>query len=376
MFEIIKKSKETRARKGIMRTAHGEVNTPVFMPVATQGTVKTVSSEELKKIGTHLFVSNAYHLYLRPGAKLINSAGGLHKYINWDRSILTDSGGFQVYSLSTLRKITKEGVKFQSHIDGSSHLFTPESVMDLQMELGSDIMMCFDECVPYPSTYEYAKNSMEMTIDWAKRCKKQFVESKTERVNKKQFLFGIVQGSTYLDLRKESALRTIEIDFDGYALGGLAVGEPADITNEIVVNTAPLLPEDKPRYAMGVGTPEELWAYIENGIDVFDCVLPSRNGRNGQALTFSGKVNIRNAQYSNDFGPLDEGCSCPVCTEYSRSFIHHLFRSGELLSLRLLTLHNLFFMLKLINLISTSIDEDNFLSQKEKFFDKYKGNNR
>ncbi|OGS17681.1 MAG: tRNA guanosine(34) transglycosylase Tgt [Elusimicrobia bacterium RIFOXYA2_FULL_40_6] len=371
MFQITKKSKNTRARTGKIITSHGEVSTPVFMPVATQGTVKTISNDELRKIGTELFIANTYHLYLRPGMEIIKQSGGLHKFINWERSIITDSGGFQVYSMSELRKISTEGVSFQSHIDGSTHFFSPENVIDIQIKLGTDIMMCFDECPPYPSTYDYTKSSMELTLNWAKRCKQQLMNSDVERPNLKQLIFGIVQGSTHMDLRKESALRTVDLDFDGYAIGGLAVGEPQEISQEIIDKIAPLLPENKPRYAMGIGTPEEIWSYIEQGIDMFDCVLPTRNGRNGQALTFSGKLNIRNAEYAKDFRPLDEDCTCPVCVEYSRAYIHHIFRCGELLSLKLLSLHNVFFMLKLTDLIKKSILEDNFDQEKVKFIGNY-----
>ncbi|MBU0952233.1 MAG: tRNA guanosine(34) transglycosylase Tgt [Elusimicrobia bacterium] len=373
MFQIITKSKNTKARIGKITTSHGEVSTPVFMPVATQGTVKTISNDELRKIGTELFIANTYHLYLRPGLEIIKLSGGLHKFINWERSIITDSGGFQVYSMADLRKISSEGVSFQSHVDGSTHFFSPESVVDIQIKLGTDIMMCFDECPPYPSTYDYTKNSMELTLNWAKRCKSQLMNSDVERPNQKQLIYGIIQGSTYLDLRKESALRTIDLDFDGYAIGGLAVGEPQEISQEIIDKITPLLPENKPRYAMGIGTPEEIWSYVEQGIDMFDCVLPTRNGRNGQALTFSGKLNIRNAEYAKDFRPLEVGCKCPVCVEYSRAYIHHISRCGELLSLKLLSLHNVFFMLKLTDLIKKSILEGNFNQEKAKFIENYLG---
>ncbi|OGS24324.1 MAG: tRNA guanosine(34) transglycosylase Tgt [Elusimicrobia bacterium RIFOXYB2_FULL_48_7] len=371
MFEIIKKSKENNARAGKIITSHGEVSTPVFMSVATQAAVKTISNEELRAIGTELFIANTYHLYLRPGMDTIEAAGGLHKFMNWERSIITDSGGFQVYSMSELRKISAEGVEFQSHIDGSTHFFSPEKVIDIQIQLGTDIMMCFDECPPYPSTRDYAKKSLDLTLDWAKKCKDQLMNSPLRRVNAKQRLFGIVQGSTYMDLRRESAQKTIDLDFDGYAIGGLAVGEPQEISKDVVEKIAPLLPENKPRYAMGVGTPEEIWEYVERGIDMFDCVLPTRNGRNGQALTFSGKLNIKNARYARDFGPLDNGCECPVCAEYTRAYIHHLFRCGELLSLKLLSLHNLYFMLKLMKLIRIAVIEDNFTQSKVEFMEKY-----
>ncbi len=373
-FEILKNSKDSKARIGIFKTSHGEITTPVFMPVATQGTVKTISNTELHKIGVEIFVANTYHLYLRPGIQIIKKAQGLHKFINWNKSILTDSGGFQIYSLATLRKITDEAVEFQSHLDGSSHFFTPEKVIELQYEFGSDIIMCLDECNSYPCTYDYAKVSLERTIRWAKRCKEKFIQLYENSENKKQLLFGIIQGSTYLDLRKESTLKTLEIDFDGYAIGGLAVGEPKEVTLEIVKEISPMLPENKIRYAMGVGTPEEIWQFVEQGIDMFDCVIPTRNGRNGQALTSIGKLNIKNSEFRDDFAPLDPSCNCPVCKEYSRAYIHHLFHAGELLSLRLLTLHNLFFMLKLLKLIKDSIKTGTFLKEKKNFLEKYCNN--
>jgi queuine tRNA-ribosyltransferase len=366
---ILKKSSDTGARAGKIITGHGEVDTPVFMPVATSAAVKTVSNEELRGLGAQMFVSNTYHLYLRPGIEVIKAAGGLHRFMNWDRSILTDSGGYQVYSMSTIRKITEEGVKFQSHIDGSPHMFTPEFATELQLLLGSDIAMCFDECAPYPCTYDYAGQSMEMTLRWAERCKRTFVSLKPQ--GSSSMLFGITQGSTYRDLRIESAKKTVDIGFDGYAVGGLAVGEPDEVTREIVSYVTPLLPEDKPRYAMGVGSIGQVWDCIENGIDVFDCVLPTRNGRNGHAFTFSGKINLKNARFQRDFVPVEEDCGCPACMEYTRAYIHHLFRAGELLALRLLSLHNIYFMLKFFSFVRKSISENRFLEAKKEFYSKY-----
>ncbi|MDI6641823.1 MAG: tRNA guanosine(34) transglycosylase Tgt [Elusimicrobiota bacterium] len=379
MFRIEKKCSKTRARTGKISTQHGEISTPVFMPVGTQGTVKTISNNELIELNTEIFVTNTYHLYLRPGIKVIKDSGGLHKFIGWNRPLLTDSGGYQVYSLADLRKITTDGVEFQSHIDGSQHFFSPESVIEMQKDLGADIVMCFDDCAPYPSSYDYAKESMERTLQWARRSKKA-VSSKQSAISEKkncelstvnrQLLFGIIQGSTYIDLRKVSAIKTVELNFDGYALGGLSVGEPKEVRLEIIENILPLLPAEKPRYAMGIGTPEEILTCIEFGIDMFDCVLPTRNGRNGQAITTFGKLNIKNSEYKTDYNPLDPECGCPVCQQHSRAYLHHLFHSGELLSMRLLTLHNLFFMLKLLDRIRKSIEEDRFLYLKEKFLKK------
>ncbi|MEW6040156.1 MAG: tRNA guanosine(34) transglycosylase Tgt [Elusimicrobiota bacterium] len=374
---IIKKCSQTKARTGKIKTLHGEVNTPVFMPVATQGTVKTLSNDELQKMNVEMFVSNTYHLYLRPGVDVIKAAGGLHKFTGWKGAILTDSGGFQVYSMSKIRKINEEGVQFQSHIDGSNHFFTPELAIQLQIALGSDILMCFDECAPYPCQYDYAKQSMEMTLRWAKRCKDEFAKSIRHTGNGPfstflpPLLFGITQGSTYTDLRIESAKRTVDLNFDGYAIGGLAVGEPEDVTTELIRAVCSVLPEDKPRYAMGVGSIRQIWECVENGIDIFDCVLPTRNGRNGQAFTFSGKINLKNSKYQDDFEPPEPGCNCPVCSQYSRGYVHHLFKSGELLSLRLLSLHNLCFMIKLFKFIRKSIVEGKFSESKKEFFSKY-----
>lgn len=369
-FTIEKKCAGTKARTGVLKTAHGNIKTPVFMPVATQGSVKTMSGEELRSMGVDLFVSNAYHLYLRPGEDVIRSAGGLHGFVSWDRGILTDSGGFQLYSLAGLRKIKSDGVHFQSHIDGSSHFFTPESVTGFQAAIGSDIIMCLDECVPYPATREYAEESMKLTLEWALRCRNKFEEIKGQEQGSRQLLFGIVQGSTYLDLRRESAARTVDTGFDGYALGGLSVGEPRENTFEIVREITPALPENSVRYAMGVGTPEELWECVENGIDIFDCVLPTRNGRNGQAITSQGKINIKNSEHKKDMSPLDDDCVCTVCKGYSRAYIHHLFHSGEILGMRLLSLHNVYFMLKSIDAMRRSIADGTFLQEKKKFLNK------
>lgn len=366
-FEIVKKCSQTKARIGKFFTQHREIETPVFIPVGTQGTVKTLSSEELKEIDVQIIQGNAYHLYFRPGIEIIKKGGGLHNFINWDGAILTDSGGFQVFSLSRLRKITSEGVRFSYPLDGSEHFFTPEKSIEIQIALGADILMCFDECTPYPCDYSYAKESMERTLDWAKRSKIRYQASGIRH----QLLFGIIQGSVYSDLRKESAEKTIEIGFDGYALGGLSVGEPKEKMYEIVEKITPLLPENYPHYLMGIGTPEDIWEAVERGIDIFDCVQPTRNARNGQLFTTSGKVNIKNAIYREDFRPLDEECNCPVCRNYTRAYLAHLYHAGEILALRLNTLHNLYFMVKLLKLIRESIKENSFLQEKDKFLAKY-----
>ena len=368
-FIIEKKCRDTKARVGRIITAYGEVETPVFMPVGTQGTVKAVSNSELRDIGVQLFISNTYHLYIRPGMDVIKNAGGLHKFINWDRAIITDSGGFQLHSLAKYCKVNNEGAEFKSHIDGSTHFFTPEKVIEIQNHLGSDIMMCFDECTSYPCSRDYAEQSMELTFRWAKRCKKFFLD--THPVDTEQQVFGIVQGSTYLDLRRTSVQELTDVGFDGYALGGLSVGEPKEIMDEIITEIVPFLPEDKPRYVMGVGTPEDIWTCIENGVDMFDCVIPTKNGRNGQALTSSGKLNLKNAVHKNDYSPLDSECPCEVCREYTKAYIHHLFRSGELLALRLLSLHNLYFLIQLVGSIKKSIRSGKFVSEKKKFFENY-----
>jgi queuine tRNA-ribosyltransferase len=369
-YKLIKKSKECLGRAGELKTAHGTVHTPVFMPVGTQGSVKTISNEDLKIANAEVILGNSYHLYLRPGIEIIDQAGGLGKFIGWTGATLTDSGGYQIFSLTTLRRINSEGVEFQSHIDGTKHFFTPEKSMEVQSKIGADIIMCFDECPPYPCTHDYAKRSMELSVIWAQRCKKKFVELESQ-LPKNQLLFGIIQGSVYEDLRRESALKTIDISFPGYALGGLSVGEPKEELIEVLNNTTSLLPEEKPRYLMGVGTPEDIWEAVERGIDMFDCVLPTRNGRNGQAFTSGGKVNIKNAEYVKDFGPLDASCDCPTCKGYSRAYLNHLFKAQEILVLRLLSLHNIYFMIKLLSKIRESLMNDTFIKAKKEFLSGY-----
>ena len=365
-YELIKKDAKTGARHGRIYTPHGIIETPVFMPIGTQATVKAMTPDELKEmVNAKIILSNTYHLYLRPGDELIAEAGGLHKFMNWDRAILTDSGGFQVFSLADLRNITEEGVKFKSHLDGSSHFISPEKSMSIQNNLGSDIMMAFDECCPYPATYEYTKASMERTTRWAKRC----IEA--HKNPDRQGLFGIVQGGMYKDLREESAKQLVELDFPGYAVGGLSVGEPAELMYDILSYTTPFLPEDKPRYLMGVGTPDYLIEAVLRGIDMCDCVLPTRIARNGTAMTSHGKVVVRNATFEKDWTPLDSECDCYTCTHYTRAYIRHLIKAGEILGARLLTIHNLRFLVRLMENVREAIEQDRLLEFRDEFYKKY-----
>lgn len=364
-FEVKHKSSKTAARIGKITTSHGEVETPVFMPVGTKATVKTMTPEEVKEIGYNIILSNTYHLYLSPGNELIKKAGGLHQFMNWDRSILTDSGGFQVFSLAKLREITDKGVYFRSHIDGSEHFITPEKAVQIQNDLGSDIIMAFDECSPYPCDYEDAKKAVIRTSRWAERC------LKAHKNSEKQALFGIVQGNVYEDLRKMSAKDLVSMDFPGYSIGGLSVGEPKDIMYEVLEYTIPQLPEDKPRYLMGVGSPDCLIEGVLRGVDMFDCVLQTRMARNGSVLTSRGRLTVRNAQYAEDFRPLDPECDCYVCQNYSRAYIRHLIKNNEILGLRLTTYHNLYFTYQLMENIKKAIKEDRLLEFKEYFFKNY-----
>lgn len=364
-YELIKKDKFSKARLGKIYTNRGIIETPIFMPVGTRATVKAMNVDELKEIGSQIILGNTYHLYLRPGQEIIRAAGGLHKFMNWDRPILTDSGGFQVFSLGAIRKITEEGVMFRSHIDGSKHFISPEKSMEIQNDLGSDIMMAFDECAPYPASYDYVKNSMERTIRWLKRCKE--YHKNTEN----QALFGIIQGGMYKDLRKISAIETCSMDLPGYAVGGLSVGEPKDVMIEYLNYTTEFMPEDKPRYLMGVGTPDYLFEAVEAGIDMADCVLPTRLGRNGTAITTYGKVVIKNAKYAKDFTPLDETCDCYACNNHTKAYIRHLMNVNEILGARLLSTHNLRFLLKTMENIRQAIREDRFLEYKKEFYKNY-----
>ncbi|MCM3758128.1 tRNA guanosine(34) transglycosylase Tgt [Sporosarcina aquimarina] len=364
-YEHIKTCKQTGARLGIVHTPHGSFETPAFMPVGTMATVKTMSPEELKEIGAGIILSNTYHLWLRPGHEIIREAGGLHKFMNWDRPILTDSGGFQVFSLSDMRKIEEEGVHFRHHLNGSKLFLSPEKAMDIQNALGSDIMMAFDECPPFPATYEYMKASVERTSRWAERCL-----TAHQRPND-QGLFGIVQGGEFEELRKQSAKDLTSLDFPGYAIGGLSVGEPKDIMNRVLEFTTPLLPTDKPRYLMGVGSPDSLIDGAIRGVDMFDCVLPTRIARNGTLMTSNGRVVIKNAKYEKDFGPIDENCECHTCKNYSRAYVRHLIKCNETFGLRLASYHNLYFLLNLMEQVRDAIRNDRLGDFREEFFEQY-----
>jgi len=335
-FELIKQCSSTGARLGRVYTPHGSFETPVFMPVGTQATVKAMAPKDIEEVNANIILSNTYHLYLRPGHELIEQAGGLHKFMNWNRSILTDSGGFQVFSLNELRVVTDEGVHFRSHLDGSKHFISPEKAIEIQNALGADIIMAFDECVPYPCEYERAKIAVERTTQWAKRCK-------DAHKRDEQALFGIIQGSLYKDLREKSAQQIIELDFPGYAIGGLSVGEPKPLMYDMLEHTVPFMPKEKPRYLMGVGSPDCLIEGVIRGVDMFDCVLPTRVARNGLAMTCRGKVMLRNAVYQNDFDPLDPECDCYTCSNFSRAYLRHLVKAGEILASMLITLHNIRF---------------------------------
>jgi len=360
LFNLEKIASSTKARLGTLTTDHGEIETPIFMPVGTLGTVKAVKQDELiDKVKAQIILGNTYHLYLRPGCDIIENAGGLHSFINWDRPILTDSGGYQIFSLSDNRKLTEDGAKFKSHLDGSKHMFTPENIVDIQRTLGSDIMMVLDECPPYPSSYEYAKESMELTHRWEKRGREAFLNTQP-KYGHKQAQFGIVQGGTYEDLRIESSKFVTDLDFEGIAIGGLSVGEPTELMYEMTDLNTDYLPEDKPRYLMGVGKPENLLHAIARGIDMFDCVLPTRNARNGQIFTRNGYINIRNAKWKNHQKPLDPDFPTDLCQKYKMSYIHHLFRNDELLGLELASLHNLTFYLWLMDKVKERIANDTF----------------
>lgn len=363
-YELIKECKRTGARLGRLQTPHGIIETPVFMPVGTQATVKAMTPEELKQLKAEIILSNTYHLFLRPGEDLIKEAGGLHRFMNWDRPILTDSGGFQVFSLGPLRKVAEDGVTFKSHIDGSTHFMSPERATQIQMALGSDIAMAFDECAPYPSTREYTEAALERTTRWAARCK--------EAHNREdQALFAIVQGGMYQDLRERSARELTAMDFPGYGIGGLSVGEPKPLMYEMLEYTVPLLPPGKPRYLMGVGSPDCLIEGVIRGVDMFDCVLPTRIARNGTVMTSHGRLVVRNANNARDFRPLDVECSCYACRNYTRAYIRHLFKADEILGLRLTTIHNLHFLLNLMKEIRAAIAGDSLPEFRDRFFAKY-----
>jgi len=369
MFQLIKKDKNTKARLGAITTAHGSIDSPFFMPVGTNGTVKTLSFESLLEFKTQIVLSNTYHLYLRPGLDVIGEAGGLHKFMSWDKPILTDSGGYQVFSLAKLRKLTDEGVEFQSHFDGSAQFFTPEKVIDIERVLGSDIIMPLDECAPYPCDRAQAEKSVERTTVWARRSREHF--SKMEKVKGQQFLFGIVQGATFQDLRERSARALIDIGFDGYAIGGVSVGEPVPIMFETLDWVMPLLPEDKPHYFMGIGLPDQIVKAVGEGIDMFDTCIPTRYGRHGSAFTSEGRIVVRNATYTKDFNPIDNTCACRVCRKYTRSYIRHLLNSHEILGLKLVTYHNVYFYVNLMKQIREAIAQDHYQEFQKEFLEKY-----
>jgi len=362
-FELIKKDPDAGARLGKMLTPHGPIDTPAFMPVGTQGTVKSLRPDDLQTCGAQIILGNTYHLYLRPGHETIRKLGGLHTFMNWPGPILTDSGGFQVYSLGALRKILPDGVMFQSHIDGSRHFLTPEKAIEIQEALGSDIMMCLDECTPYPATLQQTRDSLDLTMKWAKQC----AGAKT---NPEQALFGIVQGGTYLDLRRQAVEQIVPVGFDGYALGGVSVGEPKEIMYAITDEITPLLPSDKPRYLMGVGMPADIVYAVSCGIDLFDCVIPTRSARHGLLFTNSEKIVIKNARWREDDHPLDETCDCYTCKNYSRGYLRHLYVAGEILAMILNTIHNIRHYMHLMEKIRTAISENRFSEFKKDFLNK------
>ena len=380
-FEVI--AREGEARAGLLTTRRGVIETPVFMPVGTAGTVKGIRFEELEspELDARIILGNTYHLWLRPGIETIRKCGGLHKFIGWDRAMLTDSGGFQVWSLGALRKITEEGTEFRSHIDGSQCFLSPEISMEVQAVLGAEIAMAFDECAPGEASQDEARQSMELTLRWARRSKEAFAvaqtmrlprsndesQTQTDSLRNRQALFGIIQGASHLDLRRESLERTVEIGFDGYAIGGLSVGEEKQVMMEVIGDIAPRMPGGRPRYLMGVGTPEDLIEAVARGVDMFDCVLPTRNGRNGQAFTSAGKVNIKNARYIEDQRALDEQCNCSVCRRHSRAFLRHLYQSGEMLASILLTHHNLAFFLDTMKRVRQAIRSDQFAKFRREY---------
>ncbi len=369
-YELQKKDKNSKARAGTLTTDHGVIETPIFMPVGTQGTVKAIDQRTLKEeVDAPIILGNTYHLYLRPGMEIMEKAGGLHQFMNWDRALLTDSGGFQVFSLSELRKLKPYGVEFRSHLDGSKHLFTPEKVIEIERQIGADIIMPLDECTPYPCDYDYAKKSKELTSAWAILNKEAFEKSEP-LYGHKQHLFGIVQGSVYKDLREASAKDLMNIDFDGYSIGGLAVGEPAEIMYELVDFTTDILPKNKPRYLMGVGRPENILEAIERGVDMFDCVMPTRNARNAYLFTSAGIVTIKNSIYKDDFSPLDSECDCYTCKNFSKAYLRHLFNAREILAYELATIHNLKFYLNLIKEARKQILNDTFTEWKNKIINK------
>ncbi len=382
MFELIKT--EAKARRGRLTTAHGVIETPAFMPVGTQGSVKAVSPRELRQLKAQIILGNTYHLFVRPGLEVIRHFGGLHRLMNWDGPILTDSGGYQIFSLAKLRKITDDGVRFQNHLDGTPTFISPEIAMEIQATLGSDIAMVLDECPPWPCEHDYAARSLEMTIRWAKRCKDAAAvgagvspaadarQAGETPASTPQLVFGIVQGATFADLRRESAEATVQIGFDGYAIGGVSVGEPEPEMMLAVENSEPFLPADKPRYAMGLGTPPQMIELIARGVDMFDCVLPTRLARNGTAFTGTGTLNLKNAEFTLQKEPIEEGCTCPACADFSRGYIRHLIKAEEILGLRLITLHNLHFYLTLMGRTRAAIENGTFGEFRRTFVGNYR----
>ena len=371
-YELIAEDTETGARAGVLHTPHGKIETPIFMPVGTQATVKTLDQHDLIEAQAQIILGNAYHLYLRPGHELIDRMGGLHQFMNWSRPILTDSGGFQVFSLGDLNKISEEGVRFQSHLDGSSHLFTPESVMEIEHGLGADIIMAFDECTPYPCERDYAEKSMRRTLRWAERCIKRHQELSAQRTHRPpQALFGIVQGSVYPNLRRTCAQELIQMDLPGYAIGGLAVGETRHSMFGVIRETTPLLPNGKPRYLMGVGLPNDLVEAVGAGADMFDCVVPTRNARNGTVFARNGRLRLKNAAHAEDPQPLESDCACKTCSHYSRAYLRHLFKTNELLGMHLATFHNVFFFQQLMRDMRDAIISGHFAAWQADFFALY-----
>lgn len=365
-FKITAESSQSRARTGEMTTGHGMLETPIFMPVGTAGSVKAVSPEDLIDCGAGIILGNTYHLYLRPGCEVIDRFQGIHRFMNWHGPILTDSGGFQIFSLAKISRVTETGFSFQSHIDGTAHLITPEAAIAIQTRLGADIIMCLDQCISYPATEAEAQNALNLTTRWARRCKSAWLEKESDNA-----LFGIIQGGMYPALRRQSAAELIEIDFPGYAVGGLSVGEPKPLMMEMADMTLPLLPANRPRYVMGVGTPEDLVRLVEMGADMFDCVMPTRNARNGQLFTACGAINIANARFKTDTQPVDPKCGCYTCRNFSRAYLHHLYRSREILVYRLNTIHNLYYYLNLMKLIRNAIHRDQFREFKQEFYQRW-----
>jgi queuine tRNA-ribosyltransferase len=377
IFEITARDRESKARRGRLTTSRGVIETPVFMPIGTQGSVKAVSPQELADLKAQIILGNSYHLFVRPGLEVIRHFGGLHKFMSWNGPVLTDSGGYQIFSLAKLRKITEEGVHFQNHLDGTPTFISPEIAMEIQAALGSDIAMVLDECAPYPCDHDYAARSLEMTTRWARRCKEANVQRSTFNAQRpmsedRQLLFGIVQGATFGELREQSAQALVEIGFDGYAVGGVSVGEPEEEMMRAIEASEPFLPNDKPRYAMGLGTPPQLIELIARGMDMFDCVLPTRLARNGTVFTAGGTLNLKNAEFALDKNPIEENCSCPACREFSRGYIRHLVKAKEILGLRLITLHNLHFYLDLMRQVRNAITNETFGDFRKDFVANYK----